>query len=362
MGQPPPLPPRPAGWEFMAKPEGESQSLLTTPSVQAQSISTGLPLVDEARIMFLNKFQDRPLSAEEIVYYDSDDGWTSALDCLPSDLAGLYESDGLIEEYTPHTHLQSLMNGLLTVAMLKEALSSLGRKTTGKKSDLIDRLIEADKDAAISMLPTCPRWGVTVMGKSLVDKYRAMKKLEREKLEDDLLRLISGKLFLQASKRRADYNSQQVFPPGLGCSWEDWDNIRDARILDAIWSLTPEALSARASDSLDASRSFASLQYLMGGALSARLCNLIPHTNATAIEARLLSSFAINRVRIEDWKNSTAVEFVKILDCGSDSCDFCNSLSKGVYPINEVPELPCKLCSHPLGCRCVYVTGSFQQD
>lgn len=352
--EPPPLPPRPPNWGETKDPEGQSDELLVRVDTSVYARSDSTQIVDEARIMFLQKFQSCAMSAEEIVSYDSDDGWTSALNALPSQLVFQYKKDGLIEQLELSLHLKTLMDGLVTVASLKKMLGSLGCKKTGRKSDLIDRLIEADRDAAISMLPVGPRWGVTEKGSVLINNYREKKKSEKEKLEDDILALVANKLFLRASERRAEYNSRQVFPPGLGCSWGDWNTGRDTSILDAIWSSAPEVLANRPESALEASRMYASLDYLLGSAPSRRLCGLFPYDECTQSDARLLASFAINKVNIEEWKRTSLLEFVQILDSGDDSCEACKALANKVYPVDQAPELPTCVCSHPYGCRCVY--------
>lgn len=322
-------------------------------------------LAEEARIMFLQKFKDGLMSQADISYYDSNQGWLSALGVSPSELIDEYKARGLIARLNANEHLHILMNALLSVATLKEGLASVGSKKTGRKSELVDRLIEVNREVATKLLPSDIRWSVTEEGDKLVNAYRAKKKEEKESLEDDLLDLISNKKYLQASIRRAEHNARQVFPPGLGCSWDDWDTERDVRILETINSLTPQVLLDRSSDDLQPARLIASLSYLMGSKLSSRLHGLIyQHGNdkAEALgsspahnEARLLQTFAIGKVKLDEWRDLNICRFVKILDAGDDSCPECRVHAKKKYSIDRAPELPSKICTHPIGCRCCYV-------
>ena len=318
----------------------------------------------EARIMFLSKFQDRPVSQEDINYYESNQGWLEVLGKRPLELRVEYEEDGLIERLNAQDHLEVLMSGLLSVAALKEGLASLGFKKTGKKIELVHRLVSVDREAAIRLLPKGARWGTTKKGGALVDTYRANKQAEQERLEDDLLGMIAKKMYSLASKRRAEYNARQVFPPGLGCSWDNWDTSRDTHILESIRNLTPEALSHRPGETLEPARMLAALSYLLGSKLSSRLYGLIFRQDTSPAkdsrseasnDARLLVVFAIGKANIEEWKLSSACEFVKVLDAGSDSCRACRAQSKKKYPIGQPPELPNRLCTNPIGCRCCYV-------
>jgi len=326
---------------------------------------TSAERVQEAKIMFLQKFQDRAMGQEEIIYYESDQGWLAALGKSPVELIGEYEASGLIQQLNTKDHLGFLMNALLTVAALKEGLASAGCKKTGIKTELIERLIEANREGVIKLLPSGVRWGVTEKGAEMVTAYRAKKKEVKERLEDELLDLVSNKNYLQASTRRAEYNARQVFSPGLGCSWDNWDTSRDVRILQIISGLTPEALSCRLTKALRPARLMAALSYLMGSRLSSRLNDLIlRHCNDSDEvlqsapvhdDARLLEAFAIGKANIDEWKTSSVSRFVRILDAGDDSCPACRAHSKKKYKIDEVPELPIKACTSPIGCRCCYV-------
>lgn len=362
--QAPPPPPRPTSWAKLAEREEDMQKAMGFTTCQSQ-LETSAERKQEAKIMFLQKFQDRPMSLDEILYYESNQGWLDALGKSPLELKSEYEASGLIEELNTKDHLRALMSALLTVAALKESLALVGCKKSGNKVELIDRLIEADRGTAIKSLPNGVRWGVTEKGSELVNAYRAKKKDEKEWLEDKLLELASSKRHLEAATLRAEYNARQVFPPGLGCSWDNWDTARDVRILESISSLTPEVLSCRSSDALGTARLVATLSYLMGSKLSSRLHGLILRNASDCLqslqsssvhdEARLLEKFAIGKANLDEWRASADCKFVRILDAGDDSCQACKAHSQRKYAIEEVPQLPSKACTHPIGCRCSYV-------
>jgi hypothetical protein len=72
-------------------------------------------------------------------------------------------------------------------------------------------------------------------------------------------------------------------------------------------------------------------------------------------DARLLKVFAIGKANLDEWKASGVSRFVRIVDAGDDSCPACRAHSKKKYAIDEVPQLPIKACTGPIGCRCCYV-------
>ncbi len=313
--------------------------------------------------MLLGKIRDRPILKSEIDYYGINQGWVNALKLDPLTLLDRFQSAGLIVALVPKCHVKIMLDAFTTVAQLKEALEKAGAKKTGKKSDLINRLIEASEDEVMKMIPREACWGITKKGAEIVDNYRLQKKAEKEDLEEKLLALVLSRMYSQAAQLRAEHNSRQVFPPGLGCDWSDWNIQRDVDILTVISDLTPNILDDLSATDLRPARVNASLQYLYGARISARLREKMLSTMSIAsdqegdqleFQARQLLAFALGKVNLDEWK-SRSVEFVKILSCGDESCTTCQKISRKKYPITEAPQLPHEDCTELRGCRCCYV-------
>jgi hypothetical protein len=353
---PPPPPPLPQGSGKLDQEES------TTSAFRLSGIMTK---VDEAQVMFLGKFMDRPMLKSEIKYYGVNKGWADALRIDPFTLVQRLEAAGLITSLSPERDVKRMLDAFATAAKLKEALGRAGAKKTGKKSDLVDRLIESCRDEASALIPQEACWGITNRGAGIIDSYRIRKKAEKEDIEDKLLTLILGRLHPQAATLRAEYNSRQVFPPGLGCDWDNWDARRDVEILNAIRELTPDALADRSAVHLELARIMASFHYLCGSQVSARLRRRIladremehpEEDDNLESDVRRLLNFAYGKVNLDEWKEMS-FKFVKILSCGGESCKACQEISKKKYPISEVPQLPHVACTDPRGCRCCYVTA-----
>jgi RNA polymerase subunit RPABC4/transcription elongation factor Spt4 len=61
------------------------------------------------------------------------------------------------------------------------------------------------------------------------------------------------------------------------------------------------------------------------------------------------SSFA---VALKKFRENPRVKGVRIV-VDDDACPVCQQM-RGSYPLDQVPTLPVKGCSHPQGCRCFY--------
>ncbi len=315
--------------------------------------------------MFLGKLRDKPMLQSDIDYYGSNQSWKDALETDPFTLIEKLKTAGLVTPLTPKYHAKIMLDAFTTVAQLKEALEKTGAKKTGKKSDLIDRLIESDEDVTTKLIPEEACWGTTEKGAEIVDNYRLKKKAEKEDLEDKLLAFILDKMHSQAAQLRAEYNSRQVFPPGLGCDWNDWNIQRDANILNAVRELTPDVFTGMSSADLGPARITASLQHLYGAHVSERLRNKILSSvpiitdekmNRLEFQARQLLNFAYGKTNLEEWK-AMSFAFIKISCSGEDSCTACRQISLNNYPIAQAPELPLKDCTETRGCRCCYVAA-----
>jgi hypothetical protein len=55
---------------------------------------------------------------------------------------------------------------------------------------------------------------------------------------------------------------------------------------------------------------------------------------------------------LERFRENPRVTSVRLI-VPRDACPSCRHL-EGEYPKDQVPELPLRLCSHPLGCRSFY--------
>lgn len=351
---PPPPPPLPENY-------GRSQS--QDPLPPTSSTKTSITKDEEAIIMFLERFRDRPVKESEINYFGNNQGWAEVLKVDPWTLTRKFEETGLIRLLSAENDTERMLSAFQTVASLKEALGKLGHKKSGNKIELVTRLAEFSKDEAIKLIPQESCWATTPKGAELVDDYRSQKKAHREELEDRAFELVLNKMHKQVSRLIADYNSKQVFPPGLGCSWTDWDTTRDVNILKTIRELTPNILAGKSAKDLEPARIAASLDYLFGSRITPRLNRImLAHLGISSdeekqrlgLDARNLLHYAYGKTNLEEWKKKSIL-YAKISGCGDDSCQACQVISQKKFPISKIPQLPYEKCAASSGCRCCYI-------
>lgn len=323
----------------------------------------------DAQIEFLKKFHQGFMTDKEINWYHGNRGWESVLGSPVSEVIDLFKRECLISRLDPDSDLFRIASIALQVPQIKELLRGMNAKVSGTKDVLLKRCIELSRQSVRSIIPEESYWVATPRGGEVVDIYLQIKREALINCEDDVLISLANRDYSAAAKRRANYNSTLVFPPGMGCSWSDWDTKRDVEILDYIYSKKPMALALYHPNEINDARLLAALMHLFGGKVSSRLYGLAsasPNDGTAGIKsqerkqneriARLLLFYAIGQVNLSQWK-SDGHGFVRVSPCDS-SCDSCKELAKRSYPLSNAPQLPNSLCSSPSGCRCSYIPAA----
>lgn len=300
-----------------------------------------------AHWLLLTKF----LSPLDQNYFSGMDAWESVLGEKPSQSIKRFMDEGLIGV----ADLENTLSCKYRLPDLKDLSKQYGLPVSGKKIDLIKRLIAKDPAtmknsvAALTVLQCLPK------GKDMAEEYLTVQDKKRNQIETQMFEYIKQGQYRKACLVMGAFEAEQVFPRGLGTNWKNYDPDHDMNLLNWIFTARPKILSTVTDDELNILRIGASMTALWGASSSkkwmpANLSLKLPFDNDTAV--RMVEFHARYKSNIAQLKeNSDIIKAVEILTT-PDSCDECKKFAGKRYSLDDVPELPHEKCTHKYGCRC----------
>lgn len=273
----------------------------------------------------------------------------------------------IAEGYLIKADLLALMNYRFTVPDLKSLCKERELPASGKKADLIERLITTDEPGMQKSVSDLQIFMCSEQGKTLAQTYLDTKSREKEDAEAQLLENLKEKDFLQAIRTVSKYESNQVFKRGINVDWSEealTPNPSQVAILKILFEETPTVARGVDLKKLEFFRIVAGFIFLWGAPEGAkRLLEGVEDVSEKFKNldfARLLESFADNTQRLREYRELAGATGekgwkVEIRTCNDEHvCDECNRLAQNKYPLfGNVPELPYPGCAH--NCRCYYV-------
>lgn len=301
----------------------------------------------KAHLLLLSKFLE-PRSLDNISKSES---WQEVLRESPQNTIDRFLSDGVIVEAGLNEHLAYKFK----VTELKTILKRYNLPVSGRKDDLIARLIQADsqgmKDAVADITVYC----CTEQGREIAEQYLNDEKEHRIQVEQSVREALRGREFQKASQLVATFEAGQVFQRGINIEWKDYDPKQDVVVLGNIFDIVPKALAEIKPEFLEELQIAAGMMYLWGTNrgtqwLSNNADTQIKIDNSVAIG--MLHSHAIYLREIADYKRR-GIKRLRILNANDPLvCDECKKLADKTYRLDEIPSLPYEKCTCEFGCRC----------
>lgn len=302
----------------------------------------------KAHVMLLS----RCLEAKAVEDFERNPAWIEALGEAPRRaIERLLQNGMLVEPELPH-----LIKYRYKISELQAMLKQRGLPISGRKDELIKRLVRADAEGMKRATDGLRLLICSAPGREIAEQYIAAEKAEKTELEDSVLGLIGQRLFEAASVVVATYEASRPLPRGLGIDWRNHDTARDVAILQAIWTSTPKILSRLDEDRVTALRVAASMDYLLGEtSMRKRLPSELPgYRMDTATACRMFMFHATHKQNIENYRRSGVVRVVGI-SATQTSCEACRGIDGKRFNLEDVIDLPYEHCTHEMGCRCVVV-------
>lgn len=251
----------------------------------------------------------------------------------PSRFVERLVTDGLIEICSLEDRLASKFK----VSDLKELLKERGLKLTGKRAELIERLIAFNFEEATTLVSDVKKFTWTEAGK-MVGKDIILARAARVEAVKTALEV--GDF---TSARRIAGETASILPITI----ED------------IWDARPTILSNMSDQELNTLRSAVGTGLLLG---KGEFEKFLPegydanHQIEGWAACSILVSSIIQKRNLESFRK-IGIRKVKIIAAIRDGqcCPNCRELHESEYPIDNAPELPHRECVSPRGCHCQYV-------
>ena len=285
------------------------------------------------------------------------DNWKEVLKEPPQQAIRRFTDEGMIV----HANLGEHLGYKFKVNELKNFLKQRGLAVSGRKDDLVTRLVEADPDGMKEAVAGLNVLRCTEQGRAIAEQYLNSEKEKRAKAEQKALDTLMDRKFREASQLVAAFEAEQVFPRGLNIDWKNHNTSHDVEMLTAIFSCKPSQLSSLSGDHLEQVRLNASMRHLWGYSYGAY--PLPPDFDSglkidNAVVANFLLSNAHFRAEITRCLKSMA-EFrgvphvISVFNCNDGFvCGACKKIVKEYSDPRQVPELPYEKCTSEGGCRC----------
>ena len=304
--------------------------------------------------MLLSKFL-QPRTIEDFTKADS---WNEVLKESPQQAIKRFIDDGALIRADLGEHLSYKFK----VTELKNMLKQRGLPVSGRKDEMIGRLVQADPEGMKKAIEGLNVIHCSGQGSRLAESYLDSEKEKRAKVEQQVMDAIKRRAFQEASRLVASFEAEQVFPRGLNIDWKNDNSSRDVTILNNIFASLPKQLGNLRPELVEQFRVAAGMVHLWGTSHGKEWVTTNETTGLTfdsdAI-IRMLVSYGLYSHEIADYKK-IGVKKVEILTCNdSDVCDACQKLASRTYRLSEVPEMPYEKCTCESGCRCGIAPDEF---
>jgi hypothetical protein len=304
-----------------------------------------------AHLLLLTKF----LSPRQFEDFTKSNEWKNVLGEEPEKAINRFQKEGFIVI----GDLPLQMSYKFGIKHLKSMLKERGLIQSGRKEEMIDRLIQADRNRMQKEVGRLLVFVCTEQGIKMANGYLEAEKEKLVMVEKRTIEALSKHDFLRACKTNANYEAEQVFPRGVGMDWKNYDPSSDLVLLNYIFTRIPKALkhlsNIQFSDiQLEPYRIAASMFVLRWnvGQVENWLVQNINNEKPDYRISMMLHSHAHFLRELEQMKKA-GIKVVEISTCNDSMvCPTCKKLASKKYKINEVPELPIEKCTSENGCRC----------
>ena len=305
-----------------------------------------------SHLLLLSKFRvgDSPGRYRDAGY------WEVVLQEKPLDVIQQFLKEGVIEP----ADLKEVVGYKFKTSDLKLMLKARGLKVSGRKEELLERLIENDASAMRDATKGIDVYRCTTEGMELAEHYLESVKAKREAAEREVLDLLASEEYLKAVRVVAQYEASQVFSRGLGVDWKNYDGTSDVESLRTIFNAMPAILKGIDEARLRQLRLPAAMMLLWGTATARPW---LPEGFETGIHldgeaaCRMLvfHAYAERQLRAtEELGTENLVSEVEWSSAGDGSvCPECEKMHGKVFSLGKAKGMiPYAECTTECGCRC----------
>lgn len=237
--------------------------------------------------------------------------------------------------------VEARLNLGLRVADLKPILKQRELKVSGKKADLIARLLENAPEDASRLAQQVIACACTPAGAELAHQYQHQVAGRQREAEEQVRSALRRGNVKKASRMVHSFAESLPMPMRWGLGGIETDPT------EATALLAVAAVPGFSADEVERLRFQATEDALWG-----RTCDVPEEFEAVVYKTTFGARNEADLEQYQSWR----VDKVDIL-ATDDSCPSCKELeANGPYPADTVPALPNPDCAHHIGwCRCTYL-------
>ncbi|OGN89166.1 MAG: hypothetical protein A2158_00255 [Chloroflexi bacterium RBG_13_46_14] len=310
----------------------------------------------KAHLLLLSKY----LHANSYEYFAQHDYWKAMWDKVLGESAKKAINRFVDEGILIPPEVKDLVSYKYKVTELKDMLRERSLPVSGRKEKLVEMLTQEDPGGMIKLVAGLSLLICSQSGRMIAEQYLEAEKEKRAKVENQVMKYLSTRMFREISQIIFEYETEQVFPSGFGVGLETEKESRsseqDIAMLTSIFQSKPKILTKLENGTLEAIRIAAAMTMLFGEPRAKKylpddLNTGLPYDSETVV--RMFRFYISNEGHLARYRKSK-LQYIKVLP-SPDSCESCKKLEGIRYPLDKVPELPNENCTHEMGCRCTYI-------
>jgi hypothetical protein len=307
----------------------------------------------EAHLLLLSKF----IHANSLDDFARNDYWKSTWNNVLGEPLKQAIKRFVEEGILMAADLNDLLSYKYKVNQLKDMLKQRELPISGSKDMMIQRLTQADPEGMKNSVEELSIFKCSQRGLEIAEQHIAVEKEKRNSVERQVMEYLARRKYREASLAVAAYETEQVFPRGIGEDWKHHNPNHDIEMLVTIFeSNLPKIIARLGDEKVEVVRIAAAMMALWG---ENKAKKWLPDDFEIDLSfdydtiVRMINFQAVHRASLEQYHNE-GLKHVEVLPA-SDSCESCKKLAHKHYKLDEVPELPNPNCTHKMGCRCTYL-------
>jgi len=303
-----------------------------------------------AHLLLLSKFR----SGDSLDRYREAEYWEVVLNENPLNAIKQFINEGVLEP----AGLQILVDYKFKASDLKLLAKDSGLKVSGRKEELIKRLIEKDEQSMRDATKGLIMYKCTTEGIQIAENYLERENAKRDAAEQEIIGLLVKKDFSNAVRILAQYEASQVFPRGLDIDWKNYDVESGVELLKIIFERTPGILKGIEENRLSKLRIAAAMMQLWGTNTTR---HWLPDDFETGIQldcdtaSRMFVFHAHHLSNMKSFEDA-GIRNVEVSGTSDDmQCPECKKIDGKLFKLEDAPELPYAKCTCGMGCRCLLI-------
>lgn len=282
-----------------------------------------------------------------------DEEWERVLKVKPSVVNKRFLQEGVLKEGELPDKL-----AYLKATELKEILKRQRQKLSGKKDDLVQRVLAGDLTQIGNAIDGVKVLACSGEGQELAQSYVDKKAEEEKQYEDNALQFIRDDKPVEAFRLAQKYWENQVFGPYHGI---DWSKVQEKVYVEPFNLITEIETPLYnkfniSDDEIESVQIGAKMALLMHSNQVKKRWGL-PNKIGDGSDMNEVALILIRQAgHVRELLNHHGKDYLLAVYIYAlkGSCDECRKYHGRGYALDKVPLLPHLDCKHKKGCRCSY--------